>query len=55
MLKEEGPTLKTKKRASDLAAYLLKTAKFGKVPKKKKIDLAVTHTKCDIVPRNERV
>lgn len=37
-----------------MAAYLLKTVKFAKNARKKKLDLAVSNTKCELLPRQEK-
>lgn len=50
-VKEEAQSRYSKKTA-DLATYLLQSIKLGRKQKRKKVDLAVTHTKCDLLPRN---
>jgi hypothetical protein len=42
------------KKGVEMAAYLLKSVKFGRNPRKKKLDLTVTHTKCDLLPRQDK-
>jgi hypothetical protein len=49
--REEGEFCRSSKRKPDISTLLFRSAKLCKKPKRKKIDLSITNTKCDLVPR----
>jgi hypothetical protein len=53
-IKEEPSAFKTQKKMAELNLLLAKTVKPKKQNKRKKLELTITNTKCDLIPRRNQ-
>lgn len=53
-IKEEPSAFKTQKKMTELNLLLAKTVKPKKQNKRKKLELTITNTKCDLIPRRNQ-